>query len=194
MTLPKWLSIATCEVYLWNLTVLRTMRKWSEREFVLFHLCAERVGTYKDPSFWTMNRRVRWSIVQAFLKSGRESPPSWFNSQVQLQRNNGYKLSTSFRRIDGWLKSPEWTKLVEWKKSTRKPQPKKPKRFMGVGYRDQGTYRDKAKYGTPAWQEVAMVVQDELPRKPILTPPLLSAHSPWGPHESRFWPKGELNR
>lgn len=31
----------------------------------------------------------------------------------------------------------------------------KPKRFMGVGYRDKGHRRNKAVDGTPAWQEVA---------------------------------------
>lgn len=30
-----------------------------------------------------------------------------------------------------------------------------PRRVVGVGYRDHGTYRDTSKYGTPAWQEVA---------------------------------------
>jgi len=193
MELPKWLSIATCENHLWNLVVLRTFQEWTEREFVLFHLLAQKVGTWKDPSFWTMNRRVRWSIVQAFLKSGRENPPRWFTSQVQLQKRNGYRLPIHPRRIHGWRKSPEWIKLVEWKFTTRKPPRVRPKRYIGVGYRDQGTYRDKARFGTPSWQEVAMV-PDQVPRKPHLTPPLLSAHSPWGPHESRFWPKGELNR
>jgi len=141
-----------------------------------------------------MNRRVRWSIVQALLRTKGGSQPVWFTSQIELMRKNGYSLPTHPRVIFGWLKSKEWIKLVEWRKTTRKKRPKSSKRFVGVGYRDQGTYRDKAKFGTPAWQEVAMVAQEELPRKPILTPPLLSAHSPWGPHESRFWPRGELNR
>lgn len=35
------------------------------------------------------------------------------------------------------------------------PQRIKPKRFVGVGYRDKGTRRDLAKDGSPAWQEVS---------------------------------------
>lgn len=31
-----------------------------------------------------------------------------------------------------------------------------PKRFIGIGYRDKGSRRDRAKDGRPTWQEVAM--------------------------------------
>jgi hypothetical protein len=40
----------------------------------------------------------------------------------------------------------------------------KPKIFIGVGYRDKGALRDKAKDGSPSWQEVAMslkIIEDK---------------------------------
>jgi len=191
--LPKWLSPATAETFLWNLLILRFERRWSEREHHLWTYLFELVGTRKDPNYWTMNRRVRWSILQIISKSSGNDPPSWIHQQIELQKRNGYSLPTGQHRLWGWLNSKEWNRLVGWRKTTRYHTPKPPRR-IGVGYRDQGTYREKARDGSPAWQEVAMVTRDELPRKPLLTPPLLSRCSPWGPEESRYWPQGELDR
>jgi hypothetical protein len=189
--LPKWLSPATSETFLWNLLVLRTMRRWSERELVLFKELFLKVGTQKDPNFWTMNRRVRWSIVTILSKSRGEDPPVWLQNQIELQKRNGYNLPQSLHRIHGWLGSKEWNRLVVWRKTTRYQTPKPPRR-IGVGYRDQGTYRNKAKDGSPSWQEVASFgVPDS--GKPILTPPLECLHSPWGPHETRDW-RGRFDR
>jgi len=39
------------------------------------------------------------------------------------------------------------------------PQRLRPKRFMGVGYRDKGNRRDPAADGSPSWQEVAQSEQ-----------------------------------
>lgn len=39
-----------------------------------------------------------------------------------------------------------------WRKHKER---KRPKKFVGVGYRDQGTCRNLAKDGSPSWQEVA---------------------------------------
>jgi len=181
LDLPRGLSSATAEFYLWNLLVLRLQRKWQERELILFSLLLEKVGMEKDPSFWTMNRRVRWSIVTIISKSRGAEPPPYVQSQIELMRRNGYQLSTNPRRIFGWLNSKEWKTLVNRRKFVRKDQRPRDSRRIGVGYRDHGTYRNVATNGTPSWQDVAAAGLPDAGHN--FLPPLKSPSSPWGPWE-----------
>lgn len=68
-----------------------------------------------------------------------------------------------------WIPSPhgyfgmktcgvEFTKLKRLKKREHRRPP--PKRFVGVGYKDKGARRDKAKDASPSWQEVAVSESD----------------------------------
>lgn len=57
----------------------------------------------------------------------------------------------------GWVNNPaRGTSVSIVLRSQLSPPKIKPKRFIGVGYKDKGSRRNPAKDGSPSWQEVTM--------------------------------------
>lgn len=181
--IPKWLHPAAAWTYLWNLLLLRRSGEWSEKESELFVVLLEYVETRKDISFWTMDRRVGWTILSIIRKSDRKIIPAYLWTQLELQQRNGYCPNPHPRAFYGWRGSRDWKRLLQWTASTRYQSPK-PTRRIGVGYKDRGTCRNVAKDGSPGWKEVARILvsdEDFLPESKFF-------RHPWPDEVRKFRP------
>jgi len=169
--MPKWLSPGAAWTYLWNLLLVRRTGSWSQGENILFVELLEWIGTQRDPTFWTMDRKVGWSILSIILRSDRKKIPPYLWTQLELQQRNGYIPDPHPRSFYGWRNSRDWKRLLSWRRATQVTK-SPPKRRIGVGYRDQGTRRNLAHDGSPAWQEVAQSLHQIGETKPVNRSPL----------------------
>jgi hypothetical protein len=124
-----------------------------EEEAVLLHESWRVLVNVRDNSW---NEKYNQSLttlegVYSFFRKGSWVNPEhheWWNYQLSLP------IFRSKHAYFGWVKSNSakaW--LVKTNRQLRKSS--RPKRFIGVGYRDHGTAKKPHWDGTPSWQEVA---------------------------------------
>jgi len=134
----------------------RDLKVLSVPELVLLNESWEILRKVKDPTFWNeTNRQTVSSLTQ--IDSVRQTilNPNWDHTTWwnMLEARPGLPSRHAYF---GWWKTfriKVWFRFRNRLLDSKSPQ----KRFIGVGYRDQGTAQDVAYDGSPSWQEVAGV-------------------------------------
>jgi len=93
-----------------------------------------------------------FSLSRLYSKFRTMEYPKWALAQIAiLRKNQGLITPRGFLGISETFKVSNFIRVNN---RALRSNPK-PKRFIGVGYRDQGTAATKSHDGSPSWQEVA---------------------------------------
>lgn len=138
-------------------------------EHSLLHASVEKIHSYAKNRQWaywhndllTGIASASWVFRQYCL--GEEVPT--FRLE-RLKNSNWFPSDHSY--FGWWISQQLSTWLISINRLLRKSP--RPRRFIGVGYRDHGTRRDAAFDGSPSWQDVA-VLGDFKKLNPLLHDP-----------------------
>lgn len=132
----------------------RDLKVLSVAEQVLLNESWEILRRQRSISFWKNKMEIisNFQYIQNQVRGTTLNPQwdhhNWWNSLAQMK---GFPSMCAYF---GWWKTfkiKNWFRFKNRELETKSP----PKRFIGVGYRDQGNARDVAFDGSPSWQEVA---------------------------------------
>jgi len=131
----------------------RSLTSLSVPEQVLLSESWEILRKVKDITFWKKYREIVASL--SYIESSRA-----ISLNPKIDHSQWWNMLETSKRLPsrcayfGWWKT---FKIKNWFRFQNRELETKssPKRFIGVGYRDQGNARDVAFDGSPSWQEVA---------------------------------------
>lgn len=160
VTYKKGLKRITLERYLISLLVYSPDKVTFEQILVIYdNLIWLLEKALKDPDF----KRVfgmNLELISSILKEKRITSENLNNKLLELSKELKEQCSGFLyprRNIGGVSKYVLGHFHVLPTRSQGIPTKElKPKPYIGVGYKDKGTYRDVAWDGSPSWQEVAM--------------------------------------
>jgi hypothetical protein len=145
----------------------------SFKEQYLLLECWDYLLEYKDYPFWTKNH-LSWKTLSGIFNIVRKGSSGILTKEVYLSTLQAVMHTMkpclpSVRAYFGWVKTFRVSRFVVRNNRRLRLSPP-PQRYIGVGYRDQGTCRIPELDASPSWQEVATVSQVELiNRNPVLS-------------------------
>jgi len=131
-------------------------KELSDQEKFLFWNVFADLEEYRNGLFWNGHRIRQWLAVENVVLLMQDTSVTPRLRQANLNWNIQRKLFPSLFAYFGWRLEEKVVLFVRRvNRLLRRPPP--PKRFVGVGYRDNGHRRNVALDGSPSWQEVASV-------------------------------------
>lgn len=153
-------SVQVCRFLLSKIVLKRNLKSLNPYEMAILLGSWERIIKSKDISFQNTNIKLFSSFEYLIEMIGNTQVfdgPHQNQWWLYLFKGLGFN---SLCPIFGWWKN---FKLSDWLRSINRDLRKKarPKRFIGVGYRDSGTARDVARDASPKWQEVCGLIKEK---------------------------------
>jgi len=144
--------------FLCTKVLVEGLDRTSETEKFLMFDCYLKLEDYQDPSFWDGDKIRTWKLFEMYLSQVRSNSIS-LKSQVARKASLEYnsviqRILPSPHAYFGWRKTFRAENYLTRENRALKRNPR-PKRFIGVGYRDKGNAGDIAYDASPSWQEVA---------------------------------------
>jgi len=138
---------------------LEGVESLSDEEIAVLFLCWTGLQSVRDPTWsqyfasWYIQVSSTIDLLARCFNDRRKVQPSWVQEMCQFLREREFLLSS--HAYFGWTELFEVKSFLRLTNRQWKQDRTRPKRYIGVGYKDSGTKRDSAFDGSPSWQEVA---------------------------------------
>lgn len=139
-------------------------------EQVLLHASVEKLQSFQRNIQWIQrNRDLLTGIATAswifrMYSEGKEVP----SFRIERVRQSDW-FPNDFVYFGWWIAAKKESWLISINRLLAKAP--RPKRFIGVGYRDHGTRREVSYDGSPLWQDVAVLGDFKKKLNPLLHDP-----------------------
>jgi hypothetical protein len=134
------------------LTCAREERGMSELEILEFDMLLDQVFGTKDPSWVRVNANVANAAKELYELLLKSENPETRKRSVKDFLTKNYFLKIHNAHYGRLNQNPVETLLL--RRNRMEKVRVRPKRFIGVGYKDKGNKRNFAEDGTPQWETV----------------------------------------